>query len=458
VALAASLAVGRATGFLNLSSLQSLYAARLARTFLGASNPARVYSHGTAVPPSVDAAHPDDDLPLHLYHPERIGGPLHLINVCVNESVDARSGRQLGQDKALPMCVGPEGVSVGVRYHALWERADNAYESRMDRMVRRAEGRGGARGPARTALRALPVAADPETFHVLAQTNWPVVAVESLRLSQWMAISGAAYSTGAGRFTSLPQALLRGLLNVRLGYWWDTRINAGNRPSQYPPTFLRRLTGAPGWIFRIQQMLLNEWRGYFPGPGARLWYLTDGGHFENTGLYELIRRRVALMIAVDAHEDPNYRFGDLALLVRRARLDFKAQFTWIDPTEARSSGAKGWDAVNQAAGVPSVPQWIAEWLNPDALGPISGIVQAGKYEAALARVDYRDDPAAVSWLVVLKACLVAVNSAFDLRGYSVENRLFPNQPTADQILDDDQWESYRLLGEASGRLLFEDRV
>jgi len=36
-------------------------------------------------------------------------------------------------------------------------------------------------------------------------------------------------------------------------------------------------------------MLLNEWRGYFPGPGARLWYLSDGGHFENSGLYELIR-------------------------------------------------------------------------------------------------------------------------------------------------------------------------
>src|SRR5262249_7337941 len=152
----------------------------------------------------------------------------------------------------------------------------------------------------------------------------------------------------------------------------------------------------------------------------------DGGHFENSGLYELIRRRVALMIAVDADEDPKYRFGDLALLVRRARLDFKAELMWIDPTEARAGGAKGWDAVHQAVGVPAVPQWITDWLNPEALGPISGIVQSGKYEAALARVTYQDDPTAVSWLVILKACLVAVNSAFDLRGYSVENQLFPN--------------------------------
>jgi len=457
VALATSLAVGRATGFLNLSSLQSIYAARLARTFLGASNPARVYSQGTAVPQSVDTAHPDDDLPFDRYHPELIGGPLHLINVCVNESVDALSGRQLDRDKALPMCVGPEGVSVGVRYHALWERADDVYESWVARRVRAAEGRGGARGAERTALRALPVAADPEAFHVLAQSKQQTVAVETLRLSQWMAISGAAYTTGAGRFTSLPRALLRGLLNVRLGYWWDTRIDAGERPSRYPPTFLRRLTSAPGWIFRTQQMLLNEWRGYFPGPGARLWYLSDGGHFENSGLYELIRRRVAFMIAVDADEDPNYRFGDLALLVRRARLDLKAEFTWIDPTAARENGAQGWMAVNQATGAPGVPQWISEWLNPDALGPVFGIAQAGKYEAALARIEYRDDSTDVSWLVVLKACLVTRDAAFDLRSYSVENRQFPNQPTSDQFLDDDQWESYRLLGHASGRLLFKDR-
>ena len=458
VALATSVASGRATGFLNLSSLQSIYAAQLARTFLGASNPARVYAQGTAVPPSIDAAHPDDDLPFHLYHPERVGGPLHLINVCVNESVDVLSGRHLDQDKALPMCVGPEGVSVGVRYHALWERADDADESKMDRMMRVAEGRGGPRGPERTALRALPVAADPGAFHVLAQTSRRTIAVETLRLSQWMAISGAAYSTGAGRYTSLPKALLRGLLNVRLGYWWDTRINAGERPGRYPPTFLGRLTGAPGWIFRVQQMLLNEWRGYFPGPGARLWYLSDGGHFENSGLYELIRRRVAFMIAVDADEDPNYRFGDLALLVRRARLDFKAELTWIDPTTARGNGADGWDAVNQAAGAPGVPPWIREWMNPDALGPISGIAQEGRYEAALARIEYQDDPATISWLVVLKACLVTVNAAFDLHAYSVANRLFPNQTTADQILDDDQWESYRLLGQASGRMLFRDAV
>ena len=458
VAVVTSLAVGRATAFLNLSSLQSIYAARLSRTFLGASNPARVYAHPTAVPASINAVHLDDDLPFHLYHPERVGGPLHLINVCVNQSVDALSGRHIDQDKALPMCVGPKGLSVGVRYHALWERADEAYENRMDRALRVAEGRGGQRGSERTALRALPVAADPEAFHVLATTKRQAVAVEPLRLSQWMAISGAAYSTGAGRFTNLPQALLRGLVNARLGYWWDTLINAGERPSRYPPTLLKRLTGAPGWIFRTQQMLLNEWRGYFPGPGARLWYLSDGGHFENSGLYELIRRRVALMIAVDADHDPRYHFGDLALLVRRARLDFQAEFTWIDPTAARGNGAQGWDAVNCAAAGACVPWWITQWLNPDALGPISGIVQAGEYQAALARIDYHDDPTAVSWLLVLKACLVAVNAEFDLRGYSRANPLFPNQSTTDQFLDDEQWESYRLLGQASGQMLFRDAV
>jgi len=110
----------------------------------------------------------------------------------------------------------------------------------MDRMVRMAEGRGGPRGPERTALRASRVAADPELFHVLAQTKRQAVAVETLRLSQWMGISGAAYSTGAGRFTSLPKAFAPRAAERPARYWWDTRIDAGSAPAGIP----RRFSGA----------------------------------------------------------------------------------------------------------------------------------------------------------------------------------------------------------------------
>ncbi|HEV7715308.1 MAG TPA: GMC oxidoreductase, partial [Steroidobacteraceae bacterium] len=453
-----SFAVGRATGFVNLSSLQAFYASRLSRTYLGASNDARVHFSPTDTPPDVNTAHPDDDVAFEDYHPERRGGPLHLINVCVNETADAVSGRHLEQDKGLPMCVGAHGVSVGVRYHALWTDAAQAHVDRTDNMVRAYDNMSATPVHEQTALMALPVAPDPESFHVLAHVSGKPIAVEPLRLSQWMAISGAAFTTGSGRFTSLATSLLLGLLNVRLGYWWNTGVNAGKRPGRYPPTFINRLMGLPGFFFRSQQTLLNEWRGYFPGPAARMWNLSDGGHFENSGLYELIRRRVGFMIAVDADEDPKYGFDDLGLLVRRARLDFGANFTWVDPTGNRKNGQdpphSGWAPVNQTVGGAGVPSWIQQWLNPDALGPMTGIARLGPFASALARIGYADSDE-VSWLVVLKANLVTQDSALDLRCYASANEAFPNQPTVDQVFDDDQWESYRLLGEASGRNLFQ---
>src|SRR5690349_24608546 len=88
----------------------------------------------------------------------------------------------------------------------------------------------------------LPVAADPNAFHVLSRDPLRAddicVCPEQLRLSQWMAISGAAFTPGQGRNTSLPMSLLLGLFNVRLGYWWDSGVGTGERPGRFPPSFL----------------------------------------------------------------------------------------------------------------------------------------------------------------------------------------------------------------------------
>jgi choline dehydrogenase-like flavoprotein len=419
VTLGVSLALGRALGFANLASLQPLYSARLVRTFLGASNESRL-GGGWEARPTVEAADSDDDIDFNRYHPEEHGGPLHLINVCVNETVDAASGRHLRQDKGLSMCVGPCGLSVGLRYHSLWSKGGRA--------------------------RPLRVSSDPQSFHVLARGADEEVNVERLRLGQWMGISGAALATGAGRLTSLPLSLLLGLLNARLGYWWDTRIKPGARPGRYPPTLVRRIKGLPGWVFRAQGMILNEWRSYFGGPSQRLWYLSDGGHFENTGLYELVRRRPALIIAVDAGQDQDYRFEDVALLVRRARMDFGANFRWVEP----AGPVPDWKALQQTLGTAAPPAWIQDWIDPKALGQVWKIQREGTFTAALARVTYDDDPQKVSWLLVVKAGVMP-DLPLDVTCYSKGHPAFPNQSTFDQFLDDDQWESYRLLGEHAGK-------
>ena len=200
----------------------------------------------------------------------------------------------------------------------------------------------------------LAIAPDPNRFHLLARNDDAPVLVEQLKLGQWLSISGASFTTGAGRDTKLAQSLLLGLLNVRLGYWWNSGIDADKRPGRYPPSLWRWVKGLPARLFRVQASLLNQWRAYFAGPAARLWYLSDGGHFDNTGLYELVRRKLPFIIAVDGAHDDHYEFEDLAILTRVVRLDFRAEIAWIDPTAARAAGTTGWAALDGASTLPPV--------------------------------------------------------------------------------------------------------
>ena len=39
--------------------------------------------------------------------------------------------------------------------------------------------------------------------------------------------------------------------------------------------------------------------------------LSDGGHFDNLGLYELIRRRCRFIVVCDAEQDGDLKFGSL---------------------------------------------------------------------------------------------------------------------------------------------------
>jgi choline dehydrogenase-like flavoprotein/cytochrome P450 len=434
-ALAGSLIIGRWFRFLNLASLQQAYGQKLVRTYLGASNNARVHPTGNDSPIPVEIPSADDDLFFDDYHPERNGGPLHLINICLNDTVAGSSGRQLRDDKSLSFCVGPAGMSVGLKYHALWQ--SHRYDVSADRAI----------------LRPLPVGPDPNAFHVLMRRDGKNPAVERVPLGQWIAISAAAVATGAGRYTSVAQALLLGFLNLRVGYWWDSNIRAGMRPGRYPPNAWRWLKALPANMVRMQATLLNEWRGYFPGPAEKLWYLSDGGHFENSGLYELVRRRLPFIIAVDAAQDGEYQLGDLAVLTRQVRLDFGAEFEWLDPRPSRAKGRRGWTPFDEALRSAPVPEWIRFFVQPDAVGALADLQRGGASCCALARISYASGPQRTSWLLLLKANL-APPIPVDVRNYADQHPAFPNESTANQFFRDDQWESYRALGQCAGEMVF----
>jgi hypothetical protein len=125
-----------------------------------------------------------------------------------------------------------------------------------------------------------------------------------------MAISGAAASSNMGSATIKPLGSTLAILNVRLGYWLSN-------PGKVAGTLHKE------WISRLLDRLyfVKEALGLLTEDSETV-YLTDGGHIENLGLYELLRRRCKLIIAVDAEADPEMSFGSLVKLERYARIDF----------------------------------------------------------------------------------------------------------------------------------------
>jgi hypothetical protein len=154
------------------------------------------------------------------------------------------------------------------------------------------------------------------------------------------------------------------------------------------------------------------------------------------GGYELIRRRLPLIIVLDAEGDEDYTFEGLSNLTRKARLDFGVEIEFLDT--------------------------IDETL-PTAFGPLESLrpVPTNELEprraashAAVARVRYPDPDGFEGRLVYIKPGVTG-DEPIDLREYGRHHRTFPQQSAADQFFDEAQWESYRKLGEHIGDRVFE---
>lgn len=461
VCFAAAWLFSRAFGFVNLSSMQQMYAARLARAYLGATNPER-RAHANH---SMTELIPGDDLALEDYAPHRHGGPLHLINVTVNETVSGQTQIERRDRKGLAMAVGPCGLSVGIDSHALWAAADPApASSQLARL----------QALFATRLRAIapiPCPSGMGCFHALCDTaragapDAPPQRIEALPLGRWVAISGAAFTTGAGANTAVGLSLLLGLANIRLGYWWDSGIAPGRSGAPASrPNFLELASRVLSRVLPVQTCLMTEFFARFHGPARRHWYLSDGGHFENTACYELIRRRVPFIICSDAGQDPRHEFGDLANLVRKARIDFGAEIEVL-----RRAGDLATDDPGVRFPLPKLEDLVHPNLldvigTPDDFPPLAaaedadrppeeaGAPRRTRAHAILARIHYPDNDT-FSWLLLIKPSLMGDESP-DVLQYQRTHGLFPQEPTTDQYFDEAQWESYRKLGEHIGAELF----
>jgi hypothetical protein len=459
VAFVLSWIFSRSFGFVNLSSMQQVYAARLARAYLGATNPQR-RRHANH---SMTNLIPGDELPLEDYCPQCHGGPLHLINVTLNETISGKTHIERRDRKGLAMAIGPCGLSVGTDVHALWAAKEQT--PRSDQSILRAlwEDRQRTIIPIRrrddASAHPLDLAADPVKAAAAGQAG--PSRIEALPLGRWVAISGAAFTTGAGANTRLGLSLLLGLANVRLGYWWDSGVSPRKRFKAERPNFLELASRIVTWLLPVQTCLMSEFFARFHGPARRHWYLSDGGHFENTACYELIRRRVPFIICSDAGQDPRYQFEDLANLVRKARIDFGAEIQIV----ARGDSMKKDDPGMQFP-MPTLEQIVHPELldvigSPEDFPALSGCdpnedscptpVMARRH-ALLARIHYLDTNE-FCWLLMIKPSLMG-DESMDVLQYQRTHPLFPQEPTSDQYFDEAQWESYRKLGEHIGTELF----
>lgn len=249
--------------------------------------------------------------------------------------------------------------------------------------------------------------------------------VKELDLAAAMAISGAAASSNMGANTIKVLSPTLAVLNIRLGFWLPNprTIAKGWFPAMWARIidqlyFLREMIG-----------LLQE--------NSDLIYLTDGGHIENLGIYELLRRRCRLIIAIDAEADPKMSFNSFIALQRHALIDLGTliDLPWAEIRDATRTAAK------EIAATGGVPPHKAPH------GP----------HAALGTIQYPNNRTGI--LLYIKSSMTGDENDYVV-DYKRRNPDFPHETTADQFFSEEQFEVYRTLGfHATRRALNgEDRV
>ncbi len=214
-----------------------------------------------------------------------------------------------------------------------------------------------------------------------------------VKLGQAVAISGAAASPNMGYNTNPLVAFLLTMFNVRLGWWFP---NPGHKRAW-------NKSGLSFSLYYLTKELLGT------ADETRMFLnVSDGGHFENLGVYELIRRRCKVIIACDAECDELLQFGGLGNLVRICATDFGAVID-IDVKSIRDQ-KDGFSLAHCAVGT----------------------------------IKYSNG--SIGYLIYLKAS-VSGDEDVGVAQYRSVHPTFPHETTANQFFSEDQFESYRKLGQ-----------
>jgi len=334
-------------------SMHSFYRNRLTRAYLGASN---IDAKQSAINNRQTDVRPKDDIQLRDLSPAGAERPIHLVCCAANDvGGDHLESLSRGSRSAV---LSRFGFAIGDHCHT-WQKEKDAGHP-------------------------------------------------SLGLGSAITASAAAFNSNMG---SLSMRLGAGVtflctaLNLRLGLWL--------------PHPLTNKDGAPplaGWLFFEEMFGVTKSglraRTVKPTPVAPYVHLSDGGHFENLALYELVRRHCRYIIVSDCGADPQVAFDDFGNAVRRIREDFGVEIE-IDLSPLRPNAAR-----------------------------------LSKQHVAVGTITYdpRGDRKDTAILLYLKPTLTG-DEPCDITQYRTRNGDFPHESTGDQFYDEAQWESYRRLGE-----------
>lgn len=436
----------RSLNFVNLLGLTPFYGSRLCRAYLGASNATRLDTRNRS---EVTEGLVGDDIELQDYMAAGGPAPLHLINATRNRTV--------GDHPSLDR-IDVSGDDPLVREDSHDPRGRlPSYESSLTLHDRHGD---------RVVFGPFGVRVGAEFFPLEHLKSRP-------SLGLLCAISGAAVGSGMGRLTSLGTAMAMTLANVRLGYWWKAQ-EANPPPEVSPVPLAQRLREIARKVWNLLSDDIEEGeekeeeepnpaparrRNLLPGLSClynellgrfstnQYWYLSDGGHSENSGALTLLERGCQFILVCDNAQDPEYRFGDLEIFIRTARTDIGMEVAVVSdrnfPPSLRQ--AKKY-FFNGSSG-----DWRAR-ARDDSDETFALLLRATDIPHRSGGT-WRQRHAGRTWIVWLKPNRFSDLPA-DLATYGELHPDYPQQPTSNQFFDEAQWESYRRLGFEMGRRLF----
>jgi hypothetical protein len=341
----------------NKFSLHGAYRDRLVRAYLGASNPERDQTTFTGF----DDA---DNLELHKLDGQT---PLHIVNATVN---------LVGGDNLAWQSRKAASFTMSPAYCGSW--AVGGYRRSKDYCVNRINDR-------------------------------------ALRLGTAMAISGAAANPNMGYYSSPVVTFLMSLFNIRLGWWLG---NTGKRGSDRDwfghgsRPYYRKASPSIAVL-----PLINETFGR-TDENKRFLMVTDGGHFENLALYEMVLRRCKLIVLSDGAADAEFKFGEIANAIQKCKVDLGVDISFVGSMNIRGRYSEEESELKRS-------------------------------RFALAKITYPekkpDNTNYVGWLLYTRPTYYK-NEPRDIMNYAESNDQFPHQSTGDQMYDEKQFEAYRGLG------------